>query len=535
VVDVLAAIDVGTNSVHMVVARVTGDDRFEVVTREKEQVRLGHGAGDMKELAEDAIERGVETLGRFRHIADAHGALIRAVATSAVREAQNHDDFLRRARSEAGVDVEVISGAEEARLIHLGVLSALPLFEERIVVCDIGGGSTEVVVGERGEVLASRSLKIGAVRLTNRFFAGDHPSQARGDARGIVVTKGSIDECRHYVRGALSTFERQVRKHGFSVAVGSSGTIEQLVRLARRSTGDDDPLRTWNGVTSTDEELRGVIDNVTRAARKGALDEVDGLDPKRVDIITAGALILEGVIDRLGITELTLSEGALREGVLIDSLQRIRGGSTRHISDVARRSVRHLADAFDDDPAHSAWVATLALQLFDDLAGDLGLAEDLRDDLEAAALLANVGLMVSHDGHHKHSYYVIRNSDRLLGLTDAEIERVALVARYHRKSAPKSRHPEFARLDEDEQQVVRGLAAILRVAIGLDRTHGRRVSAARARRVDDGVIIEVTPTVGEEIELELHTAAERSGLLSEVLGVPVEVMRAGNGSRISSD
>jgi exopolyphosphatase/guanosine-5'-triphosphate,3'-diphosphate pyrophosphatase len=398
------------------------------------------------------------------------------------------------------------------------VLSALPVFEQRVVVCDIGGGSTELVVGERGETLAARSLKIGSVRLTDRFFAGDgNPS------------KSDVDECRRYVRGTLTMFERQVRKHGFDVAVGSSGTIHQLVRLAHRSSGDDDPIRTWNGVTATADQLVAVVADLTRAARKGALDEVEGLDPKRVDIITAGALILEGVIDRLGITELTLSEGALREGVLIDSVERIRGGSTRHISDVARRSVRHLADTFDDDPAHSAWVATLALQLFDDLAPEMGLAEDLRDDLEASALLANVGLTVSHDGHHKHSYYVIRHSDRLVGLTDAEIERIALVARYHRKSAPKARHLEFARLDEDEQAVVRGLAAILRVAIGLDRTHGRRVSAAHARRADGGVTIEVTPTVGEEIDLELHTATERSGLLSEVLDAPVTI-RATNGS-----
>ncbi len=510
--DVLAAIDVGTNSIHMVVARVADDDHFDVIAREKDQVRLGQGAGDMKHLAPEAVERGVAALRRFRGLADAHDAELRAVATSAVREAEDHDHFLERAREEAGVEVEVISGVEEARLIHLGVLSALPLFEERILVCDIGGGSTELVLGHRGETLAARSLKLGAVRLTNRFFADGAPG------------KSDIEACRRHVRGALVPFERAVRRHGFDVAVGSSGTIEQVVRLARRAAGDDEPVRTWTGVTASADEVRAVAADLARGARKGTLDEVEGLDPKRVDIITAGALILEGVVDRFGIDEVTVSEAALREGVLFDTLARIRGGSVHHITDVGRRSVRHLAEANDTDIEHSAWVAALAVQLFDDLAPGLGLDRDSRDHLEAAALLANVGLAVSHDGHHKHSYYLIRHSDRLVGFTDAEIERIALVARYHRKSAPKSRHPEFARLDPAEQDVVRSLAAILRVAIGLDRTRGKRITAARARPGKGTLRIEVSSVPGQNPELELFTANERSGLLADVLDTPVEVV-----------
>lgn len=510
--DVLAAIDVGTNSIHLVVARADADDRFEVIAREKDQVRLGQGAGDMKHLAPEAVDRGVAALRRYRDLADAHSAELRAVATSAVREAEDHHTFLDRARTEAGVEVEVISGVEEARLIHLGVLSALPVFDERILVCDIGGGSTELVLGERGETLAARSLKLGAVRLTNRFFAGGNPSKA------------DIEECRRHVRATLVPFEQAVRRHGFATAVGSSGTIEQIVRLARRSAGDEEPVRTWNGARATGDEVRGVAADLARAARKGSLDEVDGLDPKRLDIITAGALILEGVVDRLGVDELTVSEAALREGVLIDTLARIRGGSLHHVTDVGRRSVRHLAEANDPDPEHSAWVAALALQLFDDLAPGLGLDRDSRDHLEAAALLANVGLAVSHDGHHKHSYYVIRHSDRLVGFTDAEIERIALVARYHRKSAPKPRHAEYARLDPGEQATVRALAAILRVAIGLDRTHSGRVARVRARPGRGALRIEVTPSSGHEPELELFTATERAELLAEVLSTPVEVV-----------
>src|SRR3954470_2980443 len=212
----LAAVDVGTNSLHLVVARLNGSTGFEVIAREQEMVRLGSGGGDMKRLSPDAIERGVETLARFKRIADVSSAPMRAVATSAVREAENQDVFIARAREVAGIEVEVVSGVEEARLIHLGVLQALPVYDRRILLCDIGGGSTELLVGERGEVLVSRSFKLGAIRLTRRFFDGrlTHP--------------GPLDACRRHVRSTIAPFAREVRRLGVEVAVGSSGTIANL-------------------------------------------------------------------------------------------------------------------------------------------------------------------------------------------------------------------------------------------------------------------------------------------------------------------
>jgi exopolyphosphatase / guanosine-5'-triphosphate,3'-diphosphate pyrophosphatase len=232
VTDTIAAIDVGTNSLHLVVARVTGPANFEVVAREREMVRLGAGPGDMKHLDDDAMDRAVAALGRMRQIAAIDGAPVRAVATSAVREATNATEFIRRAHDEAGVFVEVISGTEEARLIHLGVLQSVPIFDRRLLLCDIGGGSTELLVGERGEVLAARSFKLGAVRLTSRFFPGDsdHP--------------GAVASCRDYVRSAIAPMAREVAHHGFDVAVGSSGTIEQLAELCHLLDGNE-PLRSY--------------------------------------------------------------------------------------------------------------------------------------------------------------------------------------------------------------------------------------------------------------------------------------------------
>ena len=228
---VIAAIDVGTNSFHLLVARVVDTGGFEPLAREKEVVRLGSGAGDMKALEPDAVDRGIAALRRFRQIADISGARIVAVATSAVREAHNRDTFLDRAREEAGIEVEPISGVEEARLVYLGALGALPVYDRQGLFVDIGGGSTELVIGRAGEVVEATSLKLGAIRLTNRFFADD------------VVTKRSVEDCRRYVASTLSAPARRMRRHGFDVAVGSSGTIRNLAEVAE--------ARRWPGSTAT--------------------------------------------------------------------------------------------------------------------------------------------------------------------------------------------------------------------------------------------------------------------------------------------
>lgn len=510
--ETLAAVDVGTNSLHLVVAKTTEGDRFEVISREKEMVRLGSGSTDMKQLAPDAIDRAVAALGRFRRIADSQGAPMRAVATSAVREADNRDVLVRRARDEAGVEIEVVSGVEEARLIHLGVLQALEVFDDRVLLCDIGGGSTELLIGQRGEVLASTSLKLGAVRLTDRFFAGDslHPS--------------AVDSCRRHVQATLSSFDRAVRRHGFDVAIGSSGTIEQVLRLARGLAGED-PLRTLNGAALTRKAVAQVVDAVIEARHRGTTAELPDLDPKRSDIVLAGVLVLEGVVKQFGIKTLVLSEYALREGVFLDTIARHRGGSLPHLRDVARRSVVDLLRACDEDPDHSEHVARLALELFDATADIHRFGADARALLEAGALLANVGLVISHSKHHKHSYYLIRNSDRLVGFTDGEIELVAQIARYHRKSAPKATHPEWAALDPADQEVVRVAAGVLRVAIGLDRSHRQLVRSLDVRTTPDDVVIEPRPIEPDaDLALELYAAADRAGLLSEVLGRRVRVV-----------
>ncbi len=507
---VVAAIDVGTNSFHLLVARVVDAGGFEPVAREKEVVRLGSGSGDMKVLQPDAIDRGVAALRRFRQIADISGARIVAVATSAVREAENRDAFLDRVREEAGIEVEPISGLEEARLVYLGALAALPVYEQQGLFVDIGGGSTELVIGHAGEVVEATSLKLGAIRLTSGFFAEE------------PATKRAVEECRRHVASTLSAPARRLRRHGFEVAVGSSGTIRNLAEMveARRRPGSPATAR---GLSFSRDELAATVKELAAAKRAKDRAKLPGLDPARADIILGGALLLEQVFAALRIDEMVVSDYALREGVLVDALRRGRGAlAHHHLQDVRERSVRHLAALCPDEQVHGEQVARLALQVHDGCEA-LGLLDgEGREHLEAGALLANVGLAISHSGHHLHSYYVIRNSERLTGFTDHEVELIAQIARYHRKSAPKASHEAFAHLRAGDQRTVRTLAGILRVAAALDRTYAGLVQSVSCELEGDALVLRVD--AGDaDVDLELYTAEDRKGLLEQALGTEVRI------------
>ena len=503
----LAAVDIGTNSFHLVVAQPTSGGRFEVIDREKAMVRLGSGSGDMKRLEPEAIDRGIATLKRFRQIAESAGASLHAVATSAVREADNRDEFLRRARAEAGVEVEVISGAEEARLIHVGVLQGVSGLDRRHLLIDIGGGSTEFVIGEGRDVLEAVSLKLGAIRLTDRFL------------RREPLKKKDVAECRRFVRAYLTHPVRQAHDLGFELAVGSSGTIANLAEMVNAARGGD-PLKTVSNFTFSAEELADVVNRLAKAPTVQDRLDLPGLDAKRADIILGGAIILEQAFAQLDIQEMTVSDHALREGVLLDALRQRERVSLGHLEDLRRESVLHLAAICPGERIHCEHASRLALELFEATREWHRLDHRCEEWLEAAALLANVGLFVSHQQHHKHSYYVIRNSDLLVGFTDHEIEVIAQVARYHRKSAPKSGHPEFARLPEEDQVTVATLAGILRVAFALDRTRAGLVEKVSVGPgAGDRDLEVVVQAGGRDVELELYTAETRKDLLEESLGV----------------
>jgi exopolyphosphatase/guanosine-5'-triphosphate,3'-diphosphate pyrophosphatase len=425
-----------------------------------------------------------------------------------VREADNRADFLRRARDEAGVEVKVVSGAEEARLIHLGVLQSVPVFDERHLVVDIGGGSTEIIVGERAQMLEARSLKLGAIRLTDRFF------------RNEPLKRKAVDECRQYVRSFLAPSERAVKRLGFDVAVGSSGTIISTAEVARALRGEP-PLTKVSGAMITRDDIDAVLAALSKLKTVEERARLTGLDSKRADIILAGVIILEQTFRALGIEEMVVSDYALREGVLLDALQRRARTSLGHLRDLRYESVGHLAAIAPGERDHAEHATDLAVQLYEQTADLHRLDPSYEELLEAAGLLANVGLFVSHDRHHLHSYYIIRNSDLLTGFTDDEVELIALAARYHRKSAPKPSHAEFAKLDADAQQAVRVLSGMLRIAFALDRTRSGAVSGLVVEPAADRSSVAIELDTEGDASLELYTADARKGLLEQALGTQI--------------
>lgn len=509
--DLHAAIDIGTNSVHLVVARALPGGGFDVVTAEKEVVRLGSGGGTMTELQPDAIQRGLDAVGRMVAVANSLGADVRAVATSAVREAENRNQFLDPLRRDLGIEVEVISGLEEARLIHHGVIHALPVVAQRILVVDIGGGSTELIVGEGVELIEARSLRLGAIRLTERFFGG-----GLGPAK---PNSQSVKASRDYLRNALKSVARDLGGHSPQLAVGSSGTITTAAMIVAGVRGAE--ARHMNGFSFTADELDEAVAVVLGASASERL-HIDGLDEKRVDIIIGGIILLDEIFRAFELESMTISEFALREGVLFD---RFPAGEA-HLYNLRRSNALRLARQLDPDPDHSIATARLALQLFDRTTDVHRLGAQARELLDVAALVHNVGLFISHSGYHRHTYYVVRHSEQLTGFTDREVELVAQIARYHRKGLPSPSQAPFGALDDDDQRLVAILAGLLRLAVGLDRRHASLVRAVRVYVDPDEIAIEPVVDPGTDVGLEVFAANERADLLAQVLGRPVVVREA---------
>lgn len=496
----------------MVVADVDSAG-FTIRAAEKEVVRLGEGT-DADFIAPDAINRGLVALRKMKLIADAHGARIRAVATSAVREAANRDDFISKARVETGIDVEVISGSEEARLIHLGVGRSLDLRRGSVLTIDIGGGSTEFCVSVNGKLRIAQSLKLGAVRMTRDFIPGG------------AVTEVGMRRMRNTIRSTIAPLIHDISRVGFDSVVVSSGTTETVARMAAMRR-DIDPPVSYNGFEFDSKEVRTITDEVL--SRTDTKDRVGlpGLEPKRADIIVAGIVILDELLRALKVQSVVYSDYALREGVLVDTAQRL-GILDAEPVDAGFESVRRLAQRCSVDMEHSEHVVHVALRILRAVARHYEVDDGLERLLTAATLLANVGNAVSYSKHHLHSYYIIRNAD-LVGFNDEEIEVIALTARYHRKAAPKESHEEFSRLPRERRHDVQLMSAILRVATSLDRSHDQTIKDVNSSARDGALTLSVRHegATKESVELNVQTAQSRVDALEEYLGDSVTIRDGG--------
>jgi exopolyphosphatase/guanosine-5'-triphosphate,3'-diphosphate pyrophosphatase len=514
----LAAIDIGTNSLHIIVVRVRPDLSFEVIDREKEMVRLGAGGLGGRALTAEAMHAALQVLSKFKRLAESHRVeQIIAVATSATREAENGGEFLRAITDTTGVRAQVISGTEEARLIHRAAVYGVGVPGEKAVVVDIGGGSVEITVGTGAAADMVRSLKLGVIRLTERFVQTD-PLSPR-DQRKLI----------HQIDLEAGKYLAQIARGGFDRVIGTSGTILSLgaVVLASRGFPPDAPLR--NRRISAKQIRRATRLIVSRTLQERL--RIPGLEPRRADIAVAGALLLDAIIRRLDADEITLCDLSLREGLILDYIARHRKeiAQAERFPDVRRRSVFELAERCNYWPEHAQQVARLALTLFDQTRGIHGLTDREREWLEYASLLHDIGVHISYQRHHKHSSYLITNGD-LRGFEPDEIDTIALIARYHRQARPTRRHAAFAAFGRRRRRAIRTLAAILRLAESLDRSHSQPITGLALHDRGDDALLQLR-TSGDG-ELELWASVRHAAAFERLIGKPlrVEVSAAGIGS-----
>jgi exopolyphosphatase / guanosine-5'-triphosphate,3'-diphosphate pyrophosphatase len=514
----LAAIDIGTNSVHMIVVRVRPDLSFEVVDREKEMVRLGAGGLDGRSLTEQAMSAALLALAKFRRIAESHRVdEILAAATSATREAKNGPEFLSRIVEETGIRPRVISGTEEARLIHRAAVYGVDVMRGHAVVIDIGGGSVELTLGGAKRPSLGRSFKIGVIRLTERFVRSD-PLAARDERKLVRFVNSEID--------GLAT---QIVDAGFDRVVGTSGTILSLGTMAAHAESGRAPNELRN-LRIPARQIHRIRKQVVSLGLQQRL-KLPGLEPKRGDIVVAGAVLLDTILRRLGATEITLCDLALREGLILDYVERNR----QHIEqagrypDVRRRSVMELAERCNHSAEHSRQIARLAVSLFDQTRGVHALGDREREWLEYAAIMHDLGVHISYEKHHRHSYYLVKNGD-LRGFDPQEIEVMALVTRYHRQATPKKSHEGYADLPGPLRRTVRTLAAILRLAEGLDRSHSQPLSGVELMDRGDDALVQLR--TGGDAELELWAATRHVIPFEQMLGKPVRFEIRGTTSHV---
>ncbi|WP_310490136.1 Ppx/GppA phosphatase family protein [Chamaesiphon sp. VAR_69_metabat_338] len=472
---IIAAIDIGTNSVHMVVVRVIASlPAFSIIAREKETVRLGDRDPLTGNLTPEAIDRARGALKRCQEVAKSLKVdRIIAVATSAVREAPNGRDFARTIETELGLAVNIISGQEEARRIYLGVLSGVEFDNTPHLIIDIGGGSTELILGDSHEPRTLSSTKIGAVRLTAEFIPNN------------PVSDRSLSYLQAFVRGQLERpideIKANLRPGELPKMVGTAGTIETIAAVLNLDKNGHVPDRI-HGFKIQLSELRNLINRLRRLTI-AERTTIEGISDRRAEIIVAGAVVLQEAMTMLGMQSLSVCERSLREGVIVDWMlaQGLIEDRLKYQGSIRERSTLKIAGKYGVDLPHSERVAELALSLFDQTYGQLHTWDkSIRQLLWSASILHNSGHFVSHDSHHKHSYYLIRYGE-LLGYTEAEIDIIANIARYHRKSAPKKKHQNLQNLTKEQKSIVSQLSAILRVAVALDR---RRIGAIKDVRLN---------------------------------------------------
>lgn len=512
----LAAIDLGTNSFHMIIVELLPDMSFLTIDRAKEMIRIGDGSLTTKMLTEEAMKEGLETLTRFRKLAEQRGVEthhIIAFATSAIREAKNGGAYMETVSQKIGIRTSIISGDEEARLIYLAIRQAISINSRKALMLDVGGGSVELMIGDGEKLYLEESKKLGVARMYERFIKHDPP------------TEKERTELEQFFIEQITPFAARAKSIGYDMAIASSGTAENIASMIFIQENGQ-PFETLNGNAFSRKSFQKLYERLL-PMKSSERKNIEGLDPKRADLIIPGLILFDVIFRLFNLKEITISGYALREGMVIDYLSKhieeFRLINT--IPDVRRRSVIELARRCHWDEARSVHITNLALQLFDELQSLHGLTIHERELLEYATLLHNIGYFISPSGHHKHSQYIILNGE-LRGFSNDEVQVIAHIARYHRKSPPKPEHATFQALSSKHKQVVKYCAAILRIANALDRTHRQNVRGVKAKISNKKV--ELRLTIMSDAEIEIWAVSRVKEMFEDVferaLSVSVEAV-----------
>ena len=498
----LASVDIGTNSIRLIVAEALRDGNYRILDEEKDTTRLGKGLSATGRLDPEAVERSLAALRRMQQIAAGFQVReIRTIATCAVREAADGEEFCHRVKAETGFEVEVISGEKEAQLAFFSVVRNFHLEGKNVAVADIGGGSTEIILASGNVIEQVYTTPLGAVRM-GELATGDLAGE------GFEPFLEQIDKL----------LRKHTRKPVFvpHLLIGSGGTFTSLAEMIRAGRGKTDlPLR---GYEISHAEVRHRLDRLRKMSSK-ARRAVPGLSADRADIIVPGLAIIDALMRRFKVNLLQVHDRGVRDGLLLTMIDKSLGNSS---DDPHQResALERFAANCGVDLEHGRQVARLAGLIFSQLIVEFHLDPQSLPLLEAAARLQDVGYLINYEKHHKHSYHLILSS-RLPGFRPSELELIANIARYHRGSAPKQKHANFSQLSPANQTLVRQLAAILRLAGGLDRSHTQQVKAVVVERADSGLALRA---VSDEVpEVDLWGARRRAEFFEKVFATPLTI------------
>jgi exopolyphosphatase/guanosine-5'-triphosphate,3'-diphosphate pyrophosphatase len=508
----IAAIDVGSNAIRMIVGEVNGSSKVGIIENIRLPIRLGRDAFPLGHLRENTIQQAVDAFLHFHRVAMDFGVTkVRAIATSAVREASNRDILMDRIFRTSGIEIEVISGDEEARLIHLAVVNQINLKNKRALLIDIGGGSVEVTISENQNIVSTESYKMGTVRLLQKL---DHGKESR---LPFHISKQPFSLLvREYAEAARQRIDRDIGKTRVNLCIATGGNVEELGKLRQKL------FDRANDKQITNSELQDLIEKLSGMSVKERIRKFK-LRPDRADVILPAAIVLQIIAREAKVRDITIPNVGLKDGLLLEMADELTRGPHLPRREQVWESALRLGLKYQFDADHARLTAGLAGQLFDQSKSLHNLGEEERLLLEVGALLQDIGHYVNMIDHDKHGYYILMAS-HIIGLNDGQHEIVANLVRYHRKSIPSSEDANLKSLPQKDRLTVTKLTALLRLAGGMDVSRGRRIFGITLTEKKKNWEL-VLHSKGD-LTLETWALNKRRSIFEEVFGVQLEITEA---------